>query len=98
MFWPDSQAQLVVTRSLPDFARSGDRVSAVHSQPIAVCCGARICSWPAESNLAAQSWLAAFRDQLAKLGWQESSNLRTELRWSAGIAERYILKISTRAN
>jgi putative ABC transport system substrate-binding protein len=37
-----------------------------------------------ESDPAAQSWLAAFRGGLAKLGWTEGSNLRIELRWSAG--------------
>jgi putative ABC transport system substrate-binding protein len=37
----------------------------------------------AESDSAAQSWLAAFRAVLAKLGWTEGSNLRIELRWSA---------------
>jgi putative tryptophan/tyrosine transport system substrate-binding protein len=42
----------------------------------------------AESSPAAQSWLAAFRDELAKLGWKDVSNLRVEVRWSAGNAER----------
>jgi hypothetical protein len=37
----------------------------------------------AESDLTAQSWLAAFRAALAKLGRTEGSNLRIELRWSA---------------
>jgi putative tryptophan/tyrosine transport system substrate-binding protein len=37
----------------------------------------------AESDRAAQSWLAAFRGALTKLGWKEGSNLRIELRWSA---------------
>jgi len=36
-----------------------------------------------ESDQAAQSWLAAFRAALPKLGWTEGSNLRIELRWSA---------------
>jgi putative tryptophan/tyrosine transport system substrate-binding protein len=35
----------------------------------------------AESDPSAQSWLAAFRAALAKLGWTEGSNLRIELRW-----------------
>jgi putative ABC transport system substrate-binding protein len=35
----------------------------------------------AESDPTAQSWLAAFRDELAKLGWREGNNLRVELRW-----------------
>jgi putative tryptophan/tyrosine transport system substrate-binding protein len=42
----------------------------------------------AESDAAAQSWIAAFRDALAKLGWMEGSNLRIELRWSAGDPDR----------
>src|SRR6516225_5650573 len=37
----------------------------------------------AESDPSAQSWLAAFRAALAKLGWTEGSNLRIELRWAA---------------
>src|SRR6516165_2093736 len=36
-----------------------------------------------ESDRAAQSWLAAFRGALRKLGWTEGSNLRIEVRWSA---------------
>jgi putative ABC transport system substrate-binding protein len=42
----------------------------------------------AESDRAAQSWLAAFRGALTKLGWTEGSNLRIELRWSADDTER----------
>jgi ABC-type uncharacterized transport system substrate-binding protein len=42
----------------------------------------------AESDSTAQSWLAAFRVALAKLGWTEGSNLRIELRWSAADADR----------
>ncbi|MGB9324436.1 MAG: ABC transporter substrate-binding protein, partial [Pseudolabrys sp.] len=30
----------------------------------------------AESDPTAQSWVAAFRDALAKLGWSEGNNLR----------------------
>jgi hypothetical protein len=33
-----------------------------------------------ESDPVAQSWIAAFRDRFAKLGWTEGSNLRIELR------------------
>jgi putative ABC transport system substrate-binding protein len=36
----------------------------------------------AESDPAAQSWVAAFRDALAKLGWSEGNNLR--IRTSVG--------------
>jgi putative ABC transport system substrate-binding protein len=42
----------------------------------------------AESDLTAQSWLAAFRGALSKLGWTAGSNLRIELRWSADNADR----------
>src|SRR5215467_3283164 len=42
----------------------------------------------AESDRTAQSWLAAFRAALPKLGWTEGSNLRIELRWSADDADR----------
>jgi putative tryptophan/tyrosine transport system substrate-binding protein len=42
----------------------------------------------AESDATAQSWLAAFRAALAKLGWTEGSNLRIELRWSAADPDR----------
>jgi putative tryptophan/tyrosine transport system substrate-binding protein len=41
----------------------------------------------AESDSIAQSWLAAFRAALAKLGWTEGSNLRIELRWSGADAD-----------
>jgi putative tryptophan/tyrosine transport system substrate-binding protein len=42
----------------------------------------------AESDPAAQSQITAFRDTLTKLGWTEGSNLRIELRWSGGDADR----------
>jgi putative ABC transport system substrate-binding protein len=42
----------------------------------------------AESDPAAQSWLAAFRDALAKLGWKEGSNFQIEVRWGAGDANK----------
>jgi putative tryptophan/tyrosine transport system substrate-binding protein len=37
----------------------------------------------AESDAAAQADVAAFRGELAKLGWTEGNNLRIELRWTA---------------
>jgi putative tryptophan/tyrosine transport system substrate-binding protein len=40
-----------------------------------------------ESNPAAQSQIAAFRDQLTKLGWKEGTNLRIETRWSTADAD-----------
>ena len=36
----------------------------------------------AESDPDVQSWVAAFRSALAKLGWLEGRNLRIELRWA----------------
>ena len=42
----------------------------------------------AASDQTAQSLVTAFRDTLAKLGWQEGSNLRIEVRWSAGSADK----------
>ncbi len=42
-----------------------------------------------KSDAAAQSWVAAFRDRLAKLGWMEGNNLRIELRWGASDADRF---------
>jgi hypothetical protein len=42
----------------------------------------------AESDAAAQSWLAAFRGTLAKLGWTEGNNLQIEIRWGAGNADK----------
>jgi len=42
----------------------------------------------AKSDRVAESWLAAFRGALSKLGWTEGSNLRIELRWSADNADR----------
>jgi putative ABC transport system substrate-binding protein len=41
-----------------------------------------------ENDPAAQSQVAAFRGALTKLGWSEGSNLRIELRWGAGDADR----------
>jgi putative tryptophan/tyrosine transport system substrate-binding protein len=41
----------------------------------------------AQNDSTAQSWLAAFRAALAKLGWAEGSNLRIELRWSSADAD-----------
>src|SRR5271167_2849888 len=43
----------------------------------------------AESDPVAQAMIAEFRDGLAKLGWTEGSNLRTELRWGAGSADKF---------
>lgn len=35
-----------------------------------------------------QSYVTAFQGALAKLGWREGSNLRTEVRWGAGDADK----------
>src|SRR6516165_10744335 len=42
----------------------------------------------AASDQTAQSLVTAFGDTLAELGWQEGSNLRIEVRWSAGSADK----------
>ena len=42
----------------------------------------------AENDLSVQSYLAAFRGALAKLGWTDGSNLRIELRWGAADPDR----------
>jgi len=42
----------------------------------------------AEDDPAVQSYVATFRRALAKLGWAEGANLRIELRWGAGDADR----------
>jgi putative tryptophan/tyrosine transport system substrate-binding protein len=43
----------------------------------------------AESDSVAQAAVVTFRDGLAKLGWRDGSNLRIELRWGAGDAEKF---------
>ena len=35
-----------------------------------------------ESNSEAQSWIAALRDGLVKLGWTEGRNIRIDYRWA----------------
>jgi putative tryptophan/tyrosine transport system substrate-binding protein len=42
----------------------------------------------AETDPAAQSWLAAFRNALTQLGWSEGNNLRIEVRWGAADPDR----------
>jgi putative tryptophan/tyrosine transport system substrate-binding protein len=42
----------------------------------------------AESDPAVQSWLAALRGTLAKLGWTEGSNLQMEFRWAGDDPDR----------
>ncbi len=48
----------------------------------------------AESDLIAQSMMAAFRSALLKLGWTESGDVRTSLRWAEGDLERYCCRES----
>src|SRR5216683_3421306 len=38
----------------------------------------------AESDAEAQAWVAAFREALEKLGWNQGRNIGIDLRWSAG--------------
>jgi putative ABC transport system substrate-binding protein len=38
----------------------------------------------ADNSTIPRSYFAAFRDELAKLGWKEGGNLRIEVRWSGG--------------
>jgi putative tryptophan/tyrosine transport system substrate-binding protein len=47
-----------------------------------------------ETDQPAQSWVAAFRDALTKLGWTEGRNLHIEPRWGGGDAD----EIRTLAN
>ena len=42
----------------------------------------------AEANPDVQSWLAAFRGALAKLGWTEGSNFQIEVRWAGYDSDR----------
>ena len=43
----------------------------------------------AESDPVAEAAVVAFCDELAKLGWKEGNNLRIEVRWGAGDAEKF---------
>ena len=42
--------------------------------------------WP-ESYHQAQSWVAALRDELQKLGWTEGRNIAIDTRWAAADVE-----------
>ena len=46
-----------------------------------------------DTSPVAQSYLAAFRDELTKLGWKEGGNLRIELRWSGGHTDELRLSL-----
>jgi putative tryptophan/tyrosine transport system substrate-binding protein len=41
----------------------------------------------AESDPAAQAWVAAFREELLKLGWVEGRNIRIDTRWATADVE-----------
>src|SRR6516162_9206028 len=41
----------------------------------------------AESDREAQSWVAAFREELRKLGWTEGRNIEINTRWARGDVE-----------
>ena len=41
----------------------------------------------AESDPEAQAWVAAFREELQKLGWTEGRNIRIDIRWATGDTE-----------
>src|SRR5260370_11297429 len=41
----------------------------------------------AESDREAQSWVAAFREELGKLGWTEGRNIEIDTRWATADVE-----------
>ena len=41
----------------------------------------------AESDREARSWIAAFREELRKLGWTEGRNIEIDTRWATGDVE-----------
>src|SRR5262249_49952445 len=41
----------------------------------------------AESDREGQSWVAAFREELRKLGWTEGRNIEIDTRWASGDVE-----------
>jgi putative tryptophan/tyrosine transport system substrate-binding protein len=43
---------------------------------------------PGDRDPLLQSWMAAFRQELAKLGWMDGRNIRIDYRWGAGNIER----------
>jgi len=42
----------------------------------------------AQGDTEAQAWIAAFRDQLQKLGWTEDHNIRIDMRWATDAESR----------
>ena len=64
-------------------AGRGGRAAAGGVRPIGVQIG------QAESDRQGQAFVAAFRDELRKLGWTEGGNIRIDTRWAtAGDARR----------
>src|SRR5215831_17781746 len=43
---------------------------------------------PSDSDPEAQRWMSALRDGLEKLGWNDGRNIRIDVRWGGGDAER----------
>src|SRR5262249_37359350 len=43
---------------------------------------------PLESDREAQRWISALREGLEKLGWNDGRNVRIDVRWGAGDAQR----------
>ena len=43
---------------------------------------------PLESDREAQRWISALRERLEKLGWNDGRNVRIDVRWGAGDAQR----------
>src|SRR5262245_56576561 len=41
-----------------------------------------------ENDSAAQSWTTAFKQRLQKLGWIEGRDIKIDVRWAAGKADR----------
>jgi putative ABC transport system substrate-binding protein len=42
-----------------------------------------------ESDREAQSWVGAFRERLATLGWKEGQNVRIDVRWAGGDRDHF---------
>jgi putative tryptophan/tyrosine transport system substrate-binding protein len=85
--WPEDETHEATGVHHASRLRCGDMASCGAFAATGPDAGDRRASF-AESDPAAQSQVAAFRAALAKLGWTEGSNLRIELRWGAGDADR----------
>ena len=67
---------VAATRLLAAGAQQLDRVRRI-----------RVLIAQAESDREAQSWIAAFREELRKLGWTEGRNIEIDTRWASGDVE-----------